>query len=123
MKVSENYPKDLTLQAYDQTIKDTSPVLVVGEKDVFLGKASGLIPLGKNLELTLVPGNPPAYQNSIMQHFIPLTVSPPPVTKDIPKAVATALIMVNIDLDQHPEYATRTTFDVRFVATRGTEPV
>ena len=98
--------QNLTLTAYDRTVKDTSPNLVTGQNDVLLGVATGLAPQGVD-PITSSPGAPvlevvpgPAYLNSIIQHYENNAAQPTPW---VAKAAATALIVVTADLSTQYE--------------------
>jgi hypothetical protein len=92
-----NYLTNLSLTAYDRTVKNTSPSVATGQFDVILGTAQGLFlpPLdaSKNAisfpPLALnVPGT--AYVDSIFQHYDATKLPSAP-----PLSVGTALIVVN----------------------------
>lgn len=123
------YLTNLSLTAYDRTVSNTSPDLVTGEHDVFIGTASGLAPQGLDAfgnqaepVFGVIPGsNPPAYNNSIIQHYESVITSQPPSPPSIKwnaKAAATALIVVNLDTSTHHEYVDSTEFDVRMAVSR-----
>ena len=82
----DNYLKGLSITAWDRTVRNTSPDLILGEQDVLLGTASGLGQLTTDTTgnqtlptFTVTPGsNPPAYDNSIVQHYEEVIITPPP---------------------------------------------
>jgi hypothetical protein len=85
-KTFRSFLENLTLTAYDRTVGDTSPDVVTGKKDVELGVASGLAPMGIDQQtgqpigpiIAITPGsNPPQYTNSIIQHYEEIITQPP----------------------------------------------
>jgi hypothetical protein len=137
--VFQSYLDGLSVTANDRTVRDTSPDLQLGEQDVVLGTASGVVPLGTDSlgnetlpAFQVQPGsNPLAYERSIVQHYTAVTTSSPSpipggpsgtVTTYLPLAAATALIVVNLDPKTYPEYANPTSFDVRIAYTRNLTP-
>ena len=136
----DNYLKGLSITAWDRTVRNTSPDLILGEQDVLLGTASGLGQLTTDTTgnqtlptFTVTPGsNPPAYDNSIVQHYEEVIITPPPPPPGFPPgptiityqplAAATALIVVNLDPKTYQEYADNLNFDVRMEYTRVLSP-
>jgi hypothetical protein len=126
------YLQGLELSAFDRTVSNTSPDLETGALDDPLGTASGLPVLPPTVaSLQALPGltvaagsNPPAYETSIIQHYA--EDHPPPPT-GLPTfssvAVATALIVVNVDPNTYSDYPTPTSFDVRMAVTRNSNAV
>jgi hypothetical protein len=110
----------LVVTAYDLTID--GPV----NEGTLLGSAAGVIPLqpvdadlnlvhgaSENFPVTLrrlTPEDPtPRIINSIIQHFYQRTNS----TTLVYAAVATAVVVVDIDPETHPEFPTKTSYDLR----------
>lgn len=122
-RTAAEFNKDLqglVVTAYDLTID--SPV----NEGTVLGSAAGVIPLqpvDDNLYLIdadsakfpvtlrrLTPEDPaPRIIDSIIQHFWQI----PKTTNVAYAAVATAVVLVDIDLKTHPEFPTKTSYDLR----------
>ena len=116
--------KNLTITAWDRSVNNTSTDPVVGANDFKLGTASGVANLDQSVDLNIIPGidgGPPSFDFSIIQHW----QNDPqidPFGLPLPKAVATALIVVNTP-PAYQEYPGPTAsgsrfFDVRFEVVR-----
>lgn len=113
---------NLTLKAYDRTVNNTSPDIIAGTNDSPLGTATGLVPFGTDLIIIPQSGTtPPSYKASIVQHFE--IVSQGNAAIKVSKAVATALIVADLDLSTRSEYPSSTAFDVRLEASRNNVPI
>jgi hypothetical protein len=101
----------LSITAYDRSIANPSPNVVIGENDTLIGQASGHVVAGTPLVVKPATATTPKqFESGIIQH---IGINPNGVNVGKPVAVATAAIIVDLS-SSYPEYPSPTAFDVRF---------